>query len=591
MSSKAPGRLGGARFRRARRIATCTALVLSVGALISVPASAEGRPPAPNGQLKRITPDIRQPTLTLPPRAAKRATAAGKGLAATARTKAKPRFDLNGDGLGDLLYRGQNGAYYLVPSDGSAVRGYDIPGDGDEMFKDVVPIGDQDGSGKTAILTLSSAGTLGIRQSGMSGAGSPIWSGKGWQEYNKLIATGDLTGNGRNDLLARTPSGELYLYASNGRLVSPFTSRVKIGGGWQVYDQIVGVNDANGDGYGDLYARTPAGDLYFYAGTGNAVAPFKPRVKVGYGYGIYNQLLSTDDADGDGYGDLLARTPDGQLFYYSSDGTGQLRGRVPGGSGWNVASLFAGAGGNPYLGKSEVLGLDTHGTLYYYYAENNGKLSARQQASDDGGWLGSKPVFASSLDHDGRGDLLDIFQGTLYNYSRATDSGPYSLGSGWGIYTMVIGPGDLDNDGKGDLLARDGAGNLYLYRGDGAGYGVASRIKVGAGWNAYDKIVGAGDLTGDGLTDIVARTPDGTLYLYEGTGVATAPFKPRVSLGGGWNQYKQLAAPGDLDGDGRADLLATDSHGDLYSYLADGTGKFKPRQKIGNGWNTYASLH
>lgn len=127
MSSKAPGRLGGARSRRARRIATCTALVLSVGALISVPASAEGRPPAPNGQLKRITPDIRQPTLTLPPRAAKRSTAAGKGLAAAARAKAKPRFDLNGDGLGDLLYRGQNGAYYLAPSDGSAVRGTTYP--------------------------------------------------------------------------------------------------------------------------------------------------------------------------------------------------------------------------------------------------------------------------------------------------------------------------------------------------------------------------------------------------------------------------------------------------------------------------------
>ncbi|MCZ0975225.1 VCBS repeat-containing protein [Streptomyces albulus] len=63
-----------------------------------------------------------------------------------------------------------------------------------------------------------------------------------------------------------------------------------------------------------------------------------------------------------------------------------------------------------------------------------------------------------------------------------------------------------------------------------------------------------------------------------------------MHLGGGWNAYVRLAAPGDIDGDGRADLLAVDSRGDLYRYLADGTGRFTPRVKIGNGWNTYSGL-
>lgn len=89
-----------------------------------------------------------------------------------------------------------------------------------------------------------------------------------------------------------------------------------------------------------------------------------------------------------------------------------------------------------------------------------------------------------------------------------------------------------------------GSGNLYLHRGGGTGQRVASRVKAGAGWNAYDALAGAGDVTGDGLADIVARTPGGTLYLYPGTGVAGAPFTARVDLGNGWNIYSSLIRAG-----------------------------------------------
>lgn len=591
LTSAAPVRIGGARSRRARHLAACTTLVLCAGTLLSAPASAEDRPTAPNRQTTAHRPvDDRQPTLLRPPRTGERRGVAGEGRA-VATAKAPPRFDLNGDGASEVLYRAQDGGVRVVLSDGSAVGGFNLGGSAGEMFKDLVPVGDQDGNGTMEILTLSSDGTLAIRSSyATSDATEPHWSGKGWNEYNKILAPGDLTGDHKTDLLARAPSGELYLYRSNGRLVAPFAARVKVGGGWQVYDQIVGVNDANGDGYGDLYARTPGGDLYFYAGTGDAAVPFKDRVKVGYGFGIYNQLLSVDDYDGDGYGDLLARSTAGELFRYRSGGAGQLLARDRLGSGWGVASLFAGAGSNPYLGKSELLGLDTRGSLFYYHALNNGVLSARQPMSREGEFTGARLFFASSLDGNGRGDVFQIHDGGLYNYEHPSGTGPAYLGPGWDIYSTVFGPGDLDGDGKGDLLARDRAGVLYLYPGDGTGYRVGGRIRIGAGWNAYDALVGAGDFTGDGRSDLVARTPGGTLSLYAGTGVAGAPFKAPVNLGGGWNAYVRLAAPGDIDGDGRADLLAVDSRGDLYRYLADGTGRFTPRVKIGNGWNTYSGL-
>jgi hypothetical protein len=48
--------------------------------------------------------------------------------------------------------------------------------------------------------------------------------------------------------------------------------------------------------------------------------------------------------------------------------------------------------------------------------------------------------------------------------------------------TAVVSPGDFNGDRRPDLLARDGAGVLWLYPGNGAG-GFLSRVQVGPGWN------------------------------------------------------------------------------------------------------------
>ncbi|MET7647229.1 VCBS repeat-containing protein [Streptomyces sp. NPDC005426] len=553
--------------------------------LLAAPASADDTAPHRTA-VEQPAPVLgRLPSLTLPKRSAQKSRAAGVAGAADTVVPAKPRLDVDGDGFSDTMYRAINGTVYVEPSSGADAYEYTLSGgDSAEQYKDLVAPGDLNGDGSPEILALSATGTLSLFRSPVgSYTGSRTWSGNGWQVYNKLVGAGDVNGDGRGDVLGRTPSGELYLYVTTGAVTgSPLKSRVKVGNGWGVYDQLVGANDVTGDGIADLFARTPGGDLYFYPGTGNAAAPFAGRVHVGSGWNSYNQIIGVDDANGDGFGDILARTTAGALYYYESTGVGSFLTRSGGGTGWNAVSLFVGAGGNPDFGKNEMFGLDTQGNLFWYYPKNNGLLAARQLVGEN--WGGADITTPSSLDNDGRAELMELYAGTLYNNGSP-------IGNGWGVYNSLVGPGDLSGDGKGDLLARDRSGNLYLYRGNGTGTAFASRIKVGAGWNAYNKLLGAGDYNGDGLTDLLARTSGGTLYLYPGTGVASKPFKSRVSIGGGWNSYKKLAAPGDINGDGKADVLGVDGKGDLYRYASTGTGKFGARAKVGGGWQTYVNLY
>ncbi|MEJ8645816.1 VCBS repeat-containing protein [Streptomyces sp. MS1.HAVA.3] len=158
----------------------------------------------------------------------------------------------------------------------------------------------------------------------------------------------------------------------------------------------------------------------------------------------------------------------------------------------------------------------------------------------------------------------------------------------------MVGPGDLTGDGKGDLLSRDSAGVLWLHPGDGALYTkLGTRIKVGTGWNAYNALVGAGDYSGDGRPDLLARDTSGRLFLYKGTGTSTAPFAAPEQVATGWNVYDMLVVPGDIDGDSKGDVLARLPNGVMYLYTSTGnagTATFTARVKFGTGWNIYKNM-
>jgi hypothetical protein len=252
--------------------------------------------------------------------------------------------------------------------------------------------------------------------------------------------------------------------------------------------------------------------------------------------------------------------------------------------------------------QAAFYGRDAAGVLWQY----RGAPSVSSNAYYDpprkagAGWnIYTALTALSSFKNDGTGDLVGRdHDGVLWYYTgTGNPSSPFAprvrVGGGWNIYTMLAGAGDVTGDGHADLLARDHDGVLWLYKGTASTTArFAPRIRIGAGWNTYNLIAGAGDLTADGHADLLARDTAGRLWLYQGTASATTPYKPRIQIGAGWQTYTHIIGIGDLRADGNADLIATDTAGTLWYYQGTGnpTSPYKPRTKIGAGWSIYNTL-
>jgi hypothetical protein len=245
--------------------------------------------------------------------------------------------------------------------------------------------------------------------------------------------------------------------------------------------------DFNGDWNNDLLARVAStGDLRIYAGTGKGT--ITSGVRIGTGWGIFNALETPGDYNGDGPLDVMAReSSTGYLWLYRGNGTG--------------------------------------------------------------GWLPR-----------------------------------VKIGTGWNVMNAIVGPGDFNGDQRVDVLARErSTGYLWLYPGNGSG-GWQTRVRVGSGWNIFSALVGPGDFTGDGTADVLAREAStGYLWLYPGNG--TGGWKARVRVGTGWNGLSRIMSPGDLNGDRTADVVARDSSGYLWLYPRSASGTWLTRVRLGSGWN------
>ncbi|WP_433144598.1 FG-GAP-like repeat-containing protein [Actinomadura nitritigenes] len=244
--------------------------------------------------------------------------------------------DMTGDGTADLAGVDRaTGKLWLYPGPKLAAADRRLIGTGGwNGMTELTGIGDLTGDGKPDLIAAQkSDGTLWLYPGGTNALGTRIKIGTGgWNGMKDLTGIGDLTGDGKPDLIgARKSDGTLWLYPGASKALG---SRIKIGNsGWNGMTKLVGVKDITGDGKPDMIAvRISDGTLWVYPGASKALGT---RKELGSGWGGIRSLTYTGDITGDGVADLIGvQSNTGVMYVYAGRSTG-FAARVQLTSGWN----------------------------------------------------------------------------------------------------------------------------------------------------------------------------------------------------------------------------------------------------------------
>jgi hypothetical protein len=187
-------------------------------------------------------------------------------------------------------------------------------------------------------------------------------------------------------------------------------------------------------------------------------------------------------------------------------------------------------------------------------------------------------LLRNDYNRDGISDLVGVrdSDGCLARW-RGTGNGGFTYigdaGCGWDSYHSLTGLGDFNRDGVGDLVAvRETDGCLARWRGNGA-FGFTYIGDYGCGWDQYHALGGPGDINGDGIADLIAvRNSDGCVARWLGTG--GGGFTNISDLICNWPTPSHFEGVGDINADGRADVIGLGANGCIITFLGDGRGGF-----------------
>lgn len=236
-------------------------------------------------------------------------------------------------------------------------------------------------------------------------------------------------------------------------------------------------------------------------------------------------------------GDIAAVDGAGNLFAYPSAKGDDL---------WNRNYIAAGWSGARQLnvvdynndGRMDLITVWSDGRLTASYGQANGTLTAAKSIGTGWGaldvvvtkWTSGSAYPSIIAKNRMNGQLL------LYPNLNGTKFGTRQLiGTGWGSLTILAA--DFDGDKKQDLLARNSAGQLLLYRSNGTGRFISEKRRVvGTGWNSMAHMSGIAGHISTGSYGVLARSTAGNLYYYP---ILRNSWGTKLQIGtGGWQGMK-----------------------------------------------------
>jgi FG-GAP-like repeat len=291
------------------------------------------------------------------------------------------------------------------------------------------------------------------------------------------------------------------------------------------------------------------------------------------------------DINGDGRADLVAFT--------KSTGTTEQEGNV-------YAALSAGQGSfsAPYLAHPFFcLGLETcalgdingdrrqdlavftrgeRSEVWAALATPDGRFSASQRWSDYF-CVGDELCGLGDINGDGRDDLWVFVQEVTLSSMRGEIWVALANDVGFGRSTRYLEnfcfgqdnclAADVSGDGKDDAVVFDRQGNVRVARTSVDGGRFGAPTDWGQGLCPDGQECAAGDVNGDGKVDLVAFDKQGDRKVWVGLSTGTTILPPRA-----W--HPDFCGPsdrcrvGDIDGDGRADLVGFGPEGHVWVALS-----------------------
>ncbi|MGA4669818.1 ExeM/NucH family extracellular endonuclease [Propionibacteriaceae bacterium Y1923] len=240
---------------------------------------------------------------------------------------------------------------------------------------------------------------------------------------------------------------------------------------------------------------------------------------------------------------------------------------------------------------------DGDGVADIYVVTSNGHLELWKGSATQATLLGTRGTVLANVvtvsqigdwNGDRRSDVLvRAADNNLWIYTSDESGGlaPWrQVGRNWQNMDIVTYVGSLDGSANRYVVARSQADNR-LYRYTMSATGLTGATVIGQNWQGMSSLFSVGDFNGDGLSDLMGiRASDGTLWLYLGQRDGKIGYARQV--GRGWSTFKAAFSPGDLNRDGRFDLVGVRNDGVMFGYTNNGAGGWSGARQLASGFET-----